>query len=519
MRRLTALLALLCLVGPAGCGSLSTKAKITDCNKNSDCKTKGEICYADGCGPQVDFAVRVTPNDAKYVAQDFNPVSVAMSRMDLVLQDHGVVEGDVLVRTQGQPTPFLGGFTLEAVGTSTVIPGFDFIEPLSQSVAAGTSRFSLTVSPGLWSLRATPLAPAPMPSRETPSSPQIPPVFAQKAVGAGETLDPSFVFAGESLNEIQGNLVMKAGEPWPQATHWFMRFQALDPVTQAPLSQAAVFLATSTFHVFTAARGSPLLLRVGPDPKLNTDALGPTKDFRSDDTGAFASFEMGDFGSPVDVSVQVQDATGAPIANADLRADGHVAGGGTFSAIGSTDDAGGAVLRLLPSDPGDATTAGAKYTITVHPPFESSFASAIYSVVVGQAAQQVTVPCPTKVTLSGRVVGPLADGSGNGPLAGIPVLVEGNPAAPDPGRSLLRGLTTAIDGTFIAAVEPGSYRVSATPVGDRPLPWATVLVGNVEYRRTIIKANPLLRAPKSLEASGVAIRALLRALSPASTCC
>ena len=82
------------------------------------------------------------------------------------------------------------------------------------------------------------------------------------------------------------------------------------------------------------------------------------------------------------LGIVTNPATGAPIANADLRADGHVAGGGTFSAIGSTDDAGGAVLRLLPSDPGDATTAGAKYTITVHPPFESSFASAIYSVVL-----------------------------------------------------------------------------------------------------------------------------------------
>jgi len=153
-----------------------------------------------------------------------------------------------------------------------------------------------------------------------------------------------------------------------------MRFQALDPVTQAPLSQAAVFLATSTFHVFTAARGSPLLLRVGPDPKLNTDAW-PHQGLPSDDTGAFASFEMGDFGSPVDVSVQVQDATARHRQRRPCAADGHVAGGGTFRhrqhRRRRRRRAAPAALR-----PGDATTA-APSTPSPSPALRVSFASAI----------------------------------------------------------------------------------------------------------------------------------------------
>jgi hypothetical protein len=222
-----------------------------------------------------------------------------------------------------------------------------------------------------------------------------------------------------------------------------------------------------------------VLIRVSPDLRLNpVPVLCPTKDFRSDDTGAFGPFEMGDFGfgGGVEVGITVLDPAGSPIANADVHAEGKVVGGGTLSANGKSDASGRLTLRLLPSDPGDAVNAGAKYKITVFPTFDSENASAVYSLVVGSQAQTLSVTCPRKVTLFGRVMAPPVGGGDTAPLASVPVLVEGNPAAADPGRSLIKGLTTGVDGIYSAQVEPGSYRVTAMPAGDRPLPWATQLV-------------------------------------------
>ena len=202
MRRAAALLSIL---AAAGCGialPIDTKVEPPTCTSNSDC-TGGDLCYADGCGSAVDFAVRVTPNSSNYVVQDFNPVSVAMSRMDLMLQQAGVVEGHAHVLAQGATSEYTDGFTIDAVGTSTVIPGLAFPQPISQTIDPGTSFFSLLVPPGSWNLTATPKAPSPLPSRETPATPVIPPVFAQRSVDAATTLDPNFVFPSDSLNEVQ----------------------------------------------------------------------------------------------------------------------------------------------------------------------------------------------------------------------------------------------------------------------------------------------------------------------------
>jgi hypothetical protein len=79
------------------------------------------------------------------------------------------------------------------------------------------------------------------------------------------------------------------------------------------------------------------------------------------------------------------------------------------------------------------------------------------------------------------VVGPLADGS-TGPLHGVPVSLDGNPASSDPGKSSVHDLATAVDGSWSTLVEPGSYRVLAAPTSD--LPW-TALNVNV-YSPTVM---------------------------------
>jgi hypothetical protein len=150
-----------------------------------------------------------------------------------------------------------------------------------------------------------------------------------------------------------------------------------------------------------------------------------------------------------------------------VRAEGQVRGGGTFAVTALTDEGGRFSLQLLPSD------AGAKYTFTVHPPLDSVFATSVLSQVVDAAAQLPAIVCQAKVALSGRVLGPLSNGT-TGPLASVPLYIEGNPASAEAGPSAVRNIVTDSDGAWKAAVEPGSYRVVATPPAD--LPWGAVVV-------------------------------------------
>ncbi len=465
----------------AACAALEPTDPEPPCRSNADCAA-GDICYLDGCGSASEFAVRVTPNSPDYVVQDFNPVSVAMSQMDLALSDPGIVEGDLKVRTAAGISNFADGFAVKAVGRSSIIPGMTFSQPVSHAVAKNGSRFSFALPPGVWQLRATPTPPPAMPNGETPPDQQlIPPVFVEKAVGSGEIVDPGLVLAGDGLNEVQGRLVVAQGVPWSEESPVFFRFQALDPVSLAPLSQPTVFLTSSTFHVFTATRSGPLMLRVTPDPLLNTSApLIPTKDFLADEaTGAFGPFEMGDWGAAVEVRGRVAEkdpsstpadpVAGAPIAFADLRAEGKVRGGGSFTAAAKTDAEGRFTLRLLPSDPGDSGKAST-YTITISPRYGSTSARTVYSLFVEPSDEPVELPapilCPPKPVLAGRVLAPRFDGEDPVPLGGVPIYVDGNPASASPGASSLRNVVTDADGTFTALVEPGSYQVVAAPGSD-----------------------------------------------------
>ncbi|MGC4114079.1 MAG: hypothetical protein QM765_05355 [Myxococcales bacterium] len=461
------------------CAAEAPGPEFKTCHSNADCPS-GEICYLDGCGSSSDFAVRVTPNSSDYVVQDFNPVTVAMSQMDLTVSNPGIIEGDLKVRTATGIDNFKDGFTIQATGRSSIIPGLTFSQPVVHTVAKNSSRFSFALPPGSWQVRAIPTPPLAMPSGETPAVPLIPPVFVEKAVGSGDVVDPALVLAGDGLNEVQGRLLVAQGVPWPDETPVFFRFQALDPVSLVPLSQPAVFLTSSTFHVFTASTTGPLLLRVSPDPQLNSSgALLPTKEFLADEsTGSFGPFEMGDWGSPVEVqgTVAEKDPSSTPetpvagpsIAYADIRAEGTVKGGGKFAAASKTDADGKFTLKLLPSAP------GSKYLVSVSPRYGSTFASTTYSLFVEASQKPVALPaailCPAKAVLTGRVLAPIVDGQDPMPLGGVPILVDGNPSSATPGTSTLRDVITNADGTFKALVEPGAYQVVAAPASD--FPWS-----------------------------------------------
>lgn len=475
--------AMLFFLGAACASMAGNKDPVRSCESNKDC-ANGEICYLDGCGSASEFAVRVTPNSSDYVVQDFYPVSVAMSQMDLALSDPGIVEGDLKVRTATGISDFVDGFTVQATGRSSILPAMAFGQPIVFSVPKNRSRISFALPPGVWQLRATPAAPEALPSRETPPDRLIPPVFVEKAVGSGEVVDPGLVLAGDGLNEVQGRLVVAQGVPWPDTLPVFFRFQALDPVSLAPLSQSGTFLTSSTFHVFTATKSGPLMLRVTPDPLLNlSTVLLPTKDFLADEkTGAFGPFEMGDWGAPVEVKGRVAEkdptstpeapVAGKPMAFADIRAQGKVKGGGSFTASAKTDADGRFSIKLLPSDPGDGAKAS-KYTVTISPPYGSAFASVVYSLFVDAGERPVelseAILCPPKAVLTGRVLAPsLVDGQDPVPRPGVPILIDGNPASATPGASTVRDVVTGADGAFTALVEPGAYQVVAAPSADFP---------------------------------------------------
>ncbi len=190
----------------------------------------------------------------------------------------------------------------------------------------------------------------------------------------------------------------------------------------------------------------------------------PERDFMSDPNGAFAAFELGDYGEPVLVQGRVEDDAGNPISAAHVELSGTVQGGGslTVGAIAGSD--GTFAASLLKSDP-----AQAGYRITARPPFDSPFATGTAQAKVFAAGPLgVAILCPSKARLSGTVTE--ADGS---PATDVALLIEGNPASPTPGASVVDGQRTDANGTFTATVETGGYRVVAMPAVSRKLPWAS----------------------------------------------
>lgn len=487
------------LVLLGACGSPAPSDDVDSsvgCTQSSDCPA-GQVCYADGCGEAMDFAVRVTPHTGDFVAQDFNPVSVAMSRMDLSLQDPGILEGTLTTRSRDHVAAFQQKFEIERSWRSVAIPGLGAGPPIVTTFTNGdrTGHYTLAVSPGIWRIRATPAAPDRLLDGETSAAPVLPPVLSERAVSSGGVVDPQLVLPGEPLNEIQGLPTLSAGAPWPARSKALLRYQAFDPTSGIPVSQPALFLATSVFHVFTA-KTPGLLLRAGADLTSSAGAAALRKEWRADDQGAFPPFELGDWSSFVTVSGTVQAIDGVAVAGADVRAEGRVRGGGICTATAKTDLNGHFVLSVLPSDPGDGARPPATYAVVVRPPSRSASATARVSVAIGsQATTLPAIACPPKVALSGRLLGPGPSGKAV-PLADVRMVIEPLPSAgketPNAGD-----VTTKLDGFWSVSVEPGSYRVTAMPSPGRLLPW-----GITDVTITESTALPDMSLPEAREIAG-----------------
>lgn len=451
------------LLALGACGDGIYQTVKLACETDAECVDAhgaGFVCFEDGCGSEVEVAVVVAPNSTGLVTQDFNPVDVSGSRMDLRLNEPARIEGVLQIDDDGERTPYSAGFTISAVGRSSNVPGVEFA-PIRQVFQGGDGRFSLAVSPGVWDLTAT------------AENKEIPPAFTQKSAASGLTLDPELLLAGRgSSTEFRGEVVRTAENRDLGDANAAFRFQLFDPLRNVALSQSLEFAGSPLTYALTALRSAgEIVLRVTPVG----GALLPAKDFQSEDgrPDSLGLLELGDFGSPVEVSGKVLDQRGNPIVNALLHFEGKVRGGGTFTADTKTLDkeqAGEFSLQLLPNDPELG-----RYRVTVQPPPESPFASTTIEIDVPARAEEAepapvllgSIACPPKSEIAGIVT----DSSG-APLDGVVVQIEPNTSATEPGTSRVETITAA-DGNYTALVEPGAYRVVVKPGFQRKLPWAS----------------------------------------------
>jgi hypothetical protein len=453
----------------------SSRGAQAPCNSVDKLCQDGEVCFEDGCGPALVFAVRVSPNTPGYVVQDFNPVSVATSVVDLTLGDSGDLSGTLKIMRNGQSSDYVAdplrptsAVAILARGHSSSIPGLAFDDPASAVVREG-SEFSLIVPPrGLWSVSAIPidvtipaaLAVARVAERGISSQGNAKPVVVTLPGEPGPGL------LNPDLLKISGVLQRAAGHPFPAGAEPLYRLQALGG-DGAALSQQISARAGSEFVVWAQNASGAVVLRATPDP-AETAPL-PSRDFTRTD-GKFGAFELGDFGDAVKVRGRIQDSSGAGIPFAKVELTGVVQGGlSTFRALahaggnpdGTGADAVGAFeVLLLPPDPKGG------YTATATPPADSRFAAQKSPVDVASASGIVVV-CPEKVLLSGTVVASAGD-----PASGIPLLIEGYPVSGAPGPTTVR-IRTDSGGAFSARVETGGYRVVAMPSLESKMAWGS----------------------------------------------
>lgn len=154
------------------------------------------------------------------------------------------------------------------------------------------------------------------------------------------------------------------------------------------------------------------------------------------------------------VVVEVRDAAGQPLADADLDVTDPATGAKLFTPHDTTDDSGQAVAVL----------ADGAYDLDVSPPPGSSLVPAIRGGVVvdGDELVVIQLEAEPRVTVGGRVLGPSGEPVDNAVFR-LRRLSDGSVVA-------LGVDATAADGTFSLDVPPGAFEVLvAPPAGSRLL--------------------------------------------------
>jgi hypothetical protein len=406
------------------------------------------VCFPDGCGdPGRDIAVEVVPGATTgQLAQDFlidrlQPVqNVQAFEAPIIL---GSIQQEVSLGIDS--VPYLAEVTFRAYGQSVVIPGRT--RSAQYAILADQSgAYQVPIPTGSFTLTYT-----------AKDDPRLPPQrWEKQLIQPGQTLalTPSFPDPA-SLLMIQGRLLRNASAG-STVTGTAMQVQALEVQTGTALSQpATVTPSTGDFRLFIEPRGGQNTVTIRATPQDST-ALVPSKSFDiSLPFTAGSALEIGDYGTPLQVSGRLLDSAGGSMAGVDVFIDGRAEGGGTFRTTAvSTDPAGNFSLASL------RPMSGTQLTLWALPNPKSA---------AGILKRQVTLPAsggdlgdlraPDKVLVSGKLARP--DGS-----VGSGVLVDAEAVAALGDRPLPQGTTRGasdVDGRFELRLDPAVYRLDFLP--------------------------------------------------------
>lgn len=434
------------------------------CVTTEDCG-EGLICFEDGCGdPTRGLAVEIRGGSTSGLfPQDFEVPELGKTQdfqLTGVLTVVGSFQREKTTSVDPtQRTIYTDEVTVKASGESEVLPG---VVRSYQAKFAMTDRgtFSMNVGQGRYTVTAL------------PTNPEVPPQsFSNVSVGrdAGATLN--FAFASlEGSVSLAGRLIKrKIVSPTPSEeyiTETPMDLQAIDPLTQEPLSQR---IETSTGRPGT--RGDFILV-VSPRAKLlssielvatpRDSITGPMLPSRRFPLAApFPStltLELGDYGSEIpNVKGTVLGVQGQPLSGATVLVEGKVGGGASFrSRPTTTDEQGNFALNVLKPD--DA------FSLTIYP--RGGIASGVTSTrvkLVSEVGKPATFE-PAVVRAQGRI-----------PVSGKVLLPDGSPASMLSVRAVSTSTLTRVlpledvdvltdaEGVYELALDEGEWRLEFTP--------------------------------------------------------
>jgi hypothetical protein len=439
-------LASLALVAAGGCSGRASVSLV--CASDAECSA-GEVCFPDGCGdPGRDIAVEVVPGASTgQLAQDFlidrlQPIQDIQAFEPPII--HGSIQQKVALGIDA--VPYVGEVTFRAYGQSVVIPGRTRWAQYA-IVPDPSGAYEVPIPTGSFALTYTAKNDARLPPQR----------WEKQLIQPGQTLTLSPTFPDPtSLLSIQGRLLRNA-TAGTLVTGTAMQVQALDAQTATPLSQPATVVAETggfTLFVEPGIGLSTVTIRATPQ---DATALVPSKSFDISLATfvAGSALELGDYGSPLQVTGRIVDSSGAAMGGVDIFIDGRAVGGGTFRTAAVTTDALGtfSLATLLPMS-------GTQLTLWAFPDVKSS---------AGMLKRPVSLPAsggnlgdlraPDKVQVSGSLTRP--DGS-----VGSGAFVEGEAVAALGDRPLPQGITRSgsdAEGRFTLRLDPAIYRLDFTP--------------------------------------------------------
>lgn len=454
------------------CSSMLTRGSLPTCADDNECPS-GQLCYAEGCGdPGRNVVVEVAGGSLTgQHARDFPIPDGTLTRStDFDLGAPLSVMGEFQRERNEVPDPtnravYSETVVVRATGESVLIPGQRRVyEARFESPERG--RFQMNVGSGRYALTALPADRSVPPLRVEPV--EVQPFTAASAVTfTFPSADGAALISGQLVKALSSALI--PGQPVP-LTSSNVEVQVFDVETREPLSQR--FPVASTTGEFQIAASpevrlrNALLLVAGPrEPGTPV----PTKTFLlMAPLPPAVVLEYGDFGEARSVTGRVVDASGGPIAGAQVMLDGLVAGDGSFrSLVAETDASGKFSLESL------ASRQTGSFTVTVAPPKNGRSAYSRLPVTVtlrdGEATLNPDVlTLEDRLVVRGRVLRP-----DNEPAGGVGVRVTSQELdASGDTRALPREPGDAItdqDGAFELSLDPGLWRFEYYPSESLPL--------------------------------------------------